>query len=126
MRGYLFIMLRSLHAMHMMQACSFRCPARTPVRVRSHAAEGVSTWLACRAFPQSRPQSGSHSSLGVGLECQICRAAVSYVRAALANKETKEQIEKVWFAVRMLHCWLQCTGQLIGIMCQHLDGLRQA
>eukprot|EP00892_Ulva_mutabilis_P007609 jgi/Ulvmu1/521/UM001_0529.1 len=47
------------------------------------------------AQPEAMPESGGpHGKLGASLECQICRAAVSYIRAALANKETKEQIEK--------------------------------
>lgn len=50
----------------------------------------------CRVIPErGQERRAPGTSLGAGLECQICRAAVSYIRAALANKETKEQIEKV-------------------------------
>ena len=31
----------------------------------------------------------------VSTECQICHLAVSYVRAALANKESEKEIEQV-------------------------------
>lgn len=81
----------------------------------------------CRVMPSRRP----HSGLGVGLECQICRAAVSYIRAALANKETKKQIEEVralacggrapalqWPACGHLACW---AGRAGGCSCDVVE-----
>lgn len=66
-----------------------------------------------------------------GSECQLCHAIVSYVRAALANDETKREIELVRAPTpRTLHrgactchagfqCWYSCGN------CCRVQGMEQ-
>ena len=45
--------------------------------------------------PETGEEVGSDSAEGSSTECQICHVVVSYVREALNNKATEEEIEEV-------------------------------
>lgn len=93
---YLPQLLRILEAASSAHACTVigMCESDDVAWQEPAGADSISQARKLMAQSEVMPSRRPHSGLGVGLECQICRAAVSYIRAALANKETKKQIEE--------------------------------
>jgi hypothetical protein len=78
-----------------LQAVRFNCTeAACAAAVCMYILDRYMTSSACRD-PHEEARQALKAAHRDGTECQICHAVVSYVRAALANDETKEEIELV-------------------------------